>query len=94
MFTTILLAITPFVINAVTSLIKKLPTFESLRVSRKPAIRLLAGVISLIYVGVGMWINPELVSEDMLTTSVQALGLAFVAWMSSLGSYQAFIKKE
>ncbi len=94
MFSSLLVAFTPFIINGFTGLIKKLPAFSTLRVSRRPVIRLLAGAISLVYVTLGVWLEPDSVSQSTLTTVVETTVLAFVAWMSSLGSYQAFFKEE
>ena len=94
MITALILASTPFIVNAMTGLIKMLPTFADMRASRKPVIRVVAAVVSLAYVSFGLWLEPGSVSSDMITTAVSTLGLAFVAWLSSLGSYAAFFSKD
>lgn len=95
MFATLILTLTPFLLNAVTGLIKTLPTFETLKYgTRRPILRLLAAGVSLVYVSLGLWLAPGSVSPDALTTVFTTVGLAFLAWLSSLGSYAAFFSKS
>ena len=94
MLTPILVALTPFIVNFVTNLIKKLPTFAELRVSRRPVIRLLAGIVSFLVVTLGMWVNPGSVSEDVLATVSINVILSFGAWIGSIGTYHAFFEKK
>lgn len=93
MLTTLFLAISPFVVNAITGIVKNLPSFEEVRLSRKPAVRMLAGFVSLVYVAVALWLAPDTVSDSMLSTALTTFGVAFVTWLSSLGSYHAFFDK-
>lgn len=94
MLTAIILAVTPFLVNAITGFVKMLPTFADLRGSRKPVIRAIAAFVSLAYVALGLWLEPGSVSDDMLTTAIGTAGLAFITWLSSLGSYHAFFDKN
>lgn len=94
MLTAIIFGITPFLVNAITGIIKSLPTFSDLIVSRKPVVRTIAAVVSLVYVSLGLWLEPGSVSDDAITTATGTVGLAFVTWLSSLGSYHAFFDKN
>ncbi|OGG65163.1 hypothetical protein A2Z56_02635 [Candidatus Kaiserbacteria bacterium RIFCSPHIGHO2_12_45_16] len=94
MLTALLISVTPFLVNAVTGLIKMLPSFASLRESRRPIIRLVAALASFGYVGLGLWIEPDLVSGDTLNAVIGTFGLTFITWLSSLGSYHAFFNKK
>jgi hypothetical protein len=91
---TIVVLIAPFFVNIVTGYIKSAPTFASLQESRKPIIRLIAGLISFLFVTVSMWVNPDSVSNDMLQTASIDLMLTAVTWASSLGTYHAFFEKK
>lgn len=94
MITAIILAVSPFIVNAVTNLLKSLPAFDTLRSVRNFRIRALAGAISLVYVILGMWIAPDTITDGALDTAVTTFLVSFVTWISSLGSYQAFFSRE
>ena len=93
MITAVIMMLSPFIVNVVTQLIKRFPTFESIRSSRKLAIRALAGLVSVVYVVFAMWVDPNSISDDVLANTFVTAGLAFVTWLSSLGSYHAFLKE-
>ena len=93
MITAVIMMLSPFIVNVVTQLVKRLPTFESINNSRNLAIRALAGFISVVYVVFAMWVDPNSISDDVLANTFVTAGLAFVTWLSSLGSYHAFLKE-
>jgi len=93
MFTAILVVVAPFMVNAITGLIKMLPTFSELRVSRRPVIRMIAALVSFTYVVLGMWIDPSSISDTALVEAVSAVGLTVVAWFTSQVTYTQFFKK-
>lgn len=94
MLSGLIIVLSPVFVTAITSVIKMLPEFATLTSSRKPIIRLVAGVVSLVYVSVGIWLNPDLVNtEGVLDTVVADVLLAFVAWVGSIGTYHTFVEK-
>lgn len=93
MITAVIMMLSPFIVNVVTQLVKRLPTFESINNSRNLAIRALAGFISVVYVVFAMWVDPNSISDDVLANTFVTAGLAFVTWLSSLGSYHTFLKE-
>jgi len=93
MITAVIMTLSPFIVNVVTQLLKRLPTFDSIRNSRNLAIRALAGLVSVVYVVFTMWVDPNSISDDVLANTFVTAGLAFVTWLASLGSYHAFLKE-
>lgn len=93
MFSAIFVAITPFLVSGITQLVKQLPSFAEMRLARRPVIRVLAGVISLLYIMFTMWMNPEMTQGGALTDTLTALGLSVGAWLSSVGAYHTLSDK-
>lgn len=89
----LILAFSPFVVAALTGLVKMLPLFASLSdAARKPGVRVLAAALSLLYVLFSAWITGSL-NGDILYVSVQTLAVALMAWLGSLGVFHAFFQK-
>lgn len=90
---TFILAISPFIVSALTGWIKTFPSFTNLSdSSRVPAVRALAAFISLAYTVIGFWINGG-VDSSALMTVFAAFGYALVSWLGSLGVFHAFFAK-
>jgi hypothetical protein len=87
-------AASPFIISALTGWIKGWTPFANLSDTARPAIiRVLAAVISFGYVLFGFWITGN-VDSNVLGVSLQALILAVVPWLGSLGVFHAFFQKK
>lgn len=86
----IIILITPFVISAVTGLVKMLPPVQSLSdMAQTPAIRAIAAILSLLYVVLTFWFTGSF-DNATFGTALVVLGATFMAWLSSLGFVHAF----
>lgn len=91
---TLIVALSPFITNALTGWMKSWSPFSGLTdEARKPVVRFLAAVLSLAYVMGGAWVTGN-VEGSMLSVSFQGVVVAFVAWLGSIGSYSAFFHKK
>ncbi len=90
----LLLALSPFIVSAVTGWLKSLPPFTSLMdAARTPAVRVLAAVLAVVYVLLGAWMTGN-VDGAVLSTSLTGLEAALLAWLGSLGLFHAFFQKK
>lgn len=81
---------TPFVISAVTGLVKKLPAYSSLTDSATTvAVRTTAAVLALVYVLLAFWATGSF-DQTTFGTALTVLGATFIAWLSSLGFVHGF----
>lgn len=88
MLEAILLTITPVLTSYVVDLFKKVPTFNSLVSSNRPAfLRLLAYALSLFFVLLQGWMTGALDNAN-LNTAISALLESFIFFLGSLGVYQ------
>jgi hypothetical protein len=89
----LLLMLSPFVVTALTGLIKSLPAFSNLAdQARTPAVRVVAAGVTLLYVALGAWITGN-VDSAALSTGVGGMETAVVVWVGSLGVFHAFFQK-
>lgn len=87
------LAASPFVISAITGLIKMFPPITALAdVARTPIVRALAALISFAYVIATMYITGT-VDSSLLSTALTALLVGIAPWLGSMGVFHAFFQK-
>lgn len=73
----LLLALSPFVVNGLTSVTKKMRTV-TLTENRKRSVRFLAVLFSTLAVILGGWVSGEAIDQNALVTLVEA-GAVFIA---------------
>ncbi len=87
MLTAILLTITPVFTAVVVELFKKIPSFNTLVSSNRPAfLRLLAYAVSLFFVLVQGWMTGALDNAN-LNTAISAFLESFIFFLGSQGIY-------
>lgn len=93
MFSTLVIAASPFITSTLTGLMKRIPAFTSLSdQARTPLVRLLAAFVAVVYVMLGMYVTGS-ITPDVLSNVVNAFVLALLAWLGSLGIFHAFFQK-
>lgn len=88
----LIISLSPFITSALTGWLKGLPPFAGLSDNARPTvIRLLAALVSLVYVVAGMYITGNM-SADVLANALNAFIFAMLAWLGSLGIFHAFFQ--
>lgn len=88
--TALVLALSPVLVSKITGLLKALPRFAEAKESRKPLVRSLVAVVSVVYVVLTAWVTGAEIDATQLNELVMTAVTAFIMWLSTLGWYHAF----
>jgi len=87
----LLLALSPFVVTGLTSLLKRIPQISNLSESKRvAAIRFIVALLSLISASLVFMLG----GDPVMQTSVDELVLAFVTFMGATGGHEMLRRRQ